>query len=645
MWIECKKIWYNKKLLGGILLLFLLVMGAFLYTVQQKQEKWETWNESTYEEAYVQKEQEYLSSFHASIETVLQQADSMGMVSIFAQADSFSTKNREQTKADFIGLLDVEPELVESPYLEAFFRDTGVHIFVFAAGILFAVSLLEEQKQGLRGMTYASVNGRGRYVIYKMIALLMWTGIVTILFYGGLLAASSLYFEGNIWNCRNMLIQSLSLFGSVPWDMQIGTFLLFYLLERWLAVFFCSFVVWTILYAIDQMLIGIGAIGGLGLFSLGIYLLIDGTHAWNLMHYCNPWYWILGNNFFTEYRNLHLFSHAVNKNLVIFVWMCVVCVLCLAGTVWIGIRRYPCESSNNKVMQCGKHLLQKWKRWKSLWMSGLGINGMEYYKILISQKGILVFVVIVGVFIFQSDFTNVQFSSSQQMYLSFVERYMGIVDEDAERELQELERELHEAEQKYLEEAGRYEAGEISLDAWVGTSMWYNSYEQERIFLKQMTEQTKYLKELKGERGIDGWYINLYAYNHLLGEKNLFMMVLLCFGVVLLCMGAVRVEKKSGMLSLIRGSAFGERVLFRKKVKAAGGLSLLLYLIYSGLEMGTVSYVYGLEGWAAPVQSILKLEWIPIPCSIGMFFVLWHGLKAVGILVLAWMSCWAGYRK
>lgn len=645
MWIECKKIWYNKKLIGGILLLFLLAMGSFLYTVQQKQVQWETWNESTYEEAYVQKEQEYLSNFHASVEAVLQQADSMGMISIFAQSDSFSAKNLEQTKADFTRLLDAEPRLVESPFLEAFFGDMGIHFFVFGAGILFAAVLLEEQKQGLRGMTYAAVNGRENYVFYKMIALLVWTGIVTILFYGGLLAVSSLYFQGDIWICRNMSIQSLSLFGNVPWNLQIGTFLLFYLLVRWMAVFFCSFVVWTILYGIDQMLIGVGAIGGLGLLSLGIYLLIDGTHAWNLFHYCNPWYWILGNDFFIEYRNLDFFSQAVNKNLVIFIWMSFCFFLCLAGAVLVGIRRYPCESSNNKAIQWGKHLLQKWKKWKSSWMSGFGVSGMEYYKILISQKGILVFVIIVGVFVYQSDFTNVQFSTSQKMYLSFVERHKGIVNESAENELEELKVELYEAEQKYLEEAVRYEAGEIPLDTWIGTSMWYQSYEQERIFLEQMTEQTMYLKELKTKRGIDGWYVNLYAYNHLLGENNLFMQVLLCFGIVLFCMGAVRVEKKSGMLSLIRGSALGEHALFRKKVKTAGCLSLFLYLIYSGLEMGTVVYVYGLDGWMAPVQSILKLEWVPISCSIGVFFILWHGLKAVGILALVLGSCWIGGRS
>ena len=645
MWIECKKIWYNKKILACIVLLFLLAMGSFLYTQQQSKVQWETWNETYYEQAYIQKEQEYISGFHAFIEAVLQQADSMGVVSIFAQTDSFSTKNLEQTKKDLIGLLEIEPRLVESPFLEEFFQEKGIHIFVIIASFLFVFVLLEEQKEGLRGLIYATVHGRGNYVLHKITALLVWTGIVTFLYYGGLLAASILFFQGDIGACWNLPIQSLSMFGNVPWKLSIGSFLFFYLLVRWMAVFFCAFVVWTILCFVDQMLIGVGIIGGIALFSSVEYLLIDGTHAWNLLHYCNPWYWMLGNDFFTEYRNLHLFSQAINKNIVIFLWMCVMFFLCLGISVWVGIRRYPCEASNNKIIQYGRNLFKKGRRWKSSWMSGLGITGMEYYKILISQKGILVFVIIIGVFIYQSDFTEVQFSSSQQMYLSFVERNQNTPNQQSEKELQELNTLLQEIEQVYAKEAVRYEAEEITLDSWIGTMIWYESYEQERIFLEQITKQTEYLKNLKEERGFDGQYVNLYAYNHLLSESNLFMLVLLCFGTILFCVGAVRIERKSGMFPLIRGSVLGEQALLQKKVRAVGCLSLLLYLIYSGLEIGTVAYVYGLDGWAAPVQSILKLEWIPIPCSIGVFFVLWYGAKAAGILMLVGVSSWISNRS
>ena len=505
MWMECKKIWYSKKLVGGVLALFLLAMGVFLYDIQQSKVQWETWNESTYEDVYLQREQEYLSNFHASIEAMLQQADAMGMISIFAQTDSFSTKNLEQTKIDFVGLLEIEPELVESPFLEEFFLNEEIHIFAMAAGILFVFVLLDEQKQGLRSMLYVTVNGRGIYVLYKVAALLVWTGIVTILFYGGLLTVSAALFQGDIWKCFNIPIQSLSLFGNVPWKMPIGVFLIFYLLARWMAVFFCSFVIWAILFWIDQMLIGIAIVGGMGLLSLAMNLLIDSTHAWNLFYYCNPWYWMLGNDFFTEYRNLHLFLQAVNKNSVILLWMCVTFLVCLGVSVWVGIRRYPCEALNSKVIQYGRDLLKYVRKWKSLWMSGLGISGMEYYKILISQKGFILFVVIVVVFIYQSDFTNVQFSTSQQMYLSFVERNLGVRNERSEKELQDLEATLQEVEETYAEAAIQYEEKEITTDNWISIIMWYQSYEQERVFLEQMTSQTIYLKHLKEERGIEGW--------------------------------------------------------------------------------------------------------------------------------------------
>lgn len=645
MWIECTKIWYNKRIMGCVLLLFLMEMGSFLYTARQKQIQWETWNGTSYQGAYIQTEQEYLSNFHGETEAVLQQADSMGAISIFAQADSFSAKNLERTKADFEWLLEIEPMFIESPFLDEFFSDGGVHIFVMTAGLLFAFALVDEQKQGLRGMIYSTVNGRGTYVICKIAALLVWTGIVTFLYYGGLLFASSICFEGNIMECLTFPMQSLSVLGNVPWRLSIGDFLLLYMLGRWLAVFFLTFIVWTILFCIDQMLIGAGAIGGMGLLTFGIYMLIDGSHAWNLLRYCNPWYWICGNAFFTEYRNLDVFSQAVNKNTVIVVWMFLGMLLLAAVSFSVGAKRYPCETSKSKVIQYGRRVIQKSRQWQSSWMAGLGLTGMEYYKILISQKGILLLLAIVGVFVYQADFSKVQFATSQKMYFSFVERNTGVPDEASEKELQETETMLEEVEQKYLLDKVRYDAGEITSDEWMGTSMWYASYEQERFFFDQMAEQTLYLETLKEERGIDGWYVNLYGYNRLLSEGSAFMNVLLCFGVVLLCGGMFSIERKSGMIPVIRSSAMGEKSLFVKKRKAAWALSLLLYLILSGLEFGTVAYVYGLGGWGAPVQSIVKLSGFPVPCSIGVFFIMLFLIRGMGIIVLAGAGCFISSKR
>ena len=64
--------------------------------------------------------------------------------------------------------------------------------------------------------------------------------------------------------------------------------------------------------------------------------------------------------------------------------------------------------------------------------------GFEAYKLLVSQKGILLLFVLAVVFIKQADFTDVIESGVQEMYCSFIERYEGVPADASEQELGEL---------------------------------------------------------------------------------------------------------------------------------------------------------------------------------------------------------------
>lgn len=637
--MEVKKVWYKKKIRRGIAVLLLLSVMVFWYHAEQKSMQ-QDWNGVFYAEQYVQTEREHIASFHENVEETLKQANSMGTISIFVQEDSFSTKNLEKTKHDFTRLLEVQPQLIENMSLHEFFMEGSVHIWALLAMALVAYAFLDEDKQGLRAPIFASVNGRGRAVWNKIVALFWCAGVLVFAFYGAQFLASYWYYQGNILEDWKLPMQSLSIFADVPLRLQMSEFLFLYGLVRWLVLFFFGVMIWGVLFWVNHIIIGVGTLGGLGLISFVIYYLIDENNTWNILRFCNPWYWVLGNDFFTGYRNLDIFSEAVNKNTVVFVWVLSSLFVIAVIALWVGMKRYPCEPTKSKWIRWGKRAIQGCKNWKASWMAGLGLTGMEYYKLLISQKGIWVLLVVIFVFVRQMDFTQIYFSTEQKMYFDFIDRNSGVPSEASEKELAEIRALLDEVDQDYQTKELQYEAGELSVEDWIAVSIMYDSYYSERAFLSLLDGQTAYLEKLKTEKDIDGWYVNLYGYNRLLSEESIYIKVLLYFAVMLLSVGLVSVEKKNGMLPLIRGSACGEKTMFRKKLYVVWTLSLLLHAILSGLEFVMVESMYGLGGWGAPVQSILALSEVPIQCSIGTYFILLFLVRAAGIVALSSVACW-----
>lgn len=89
--MEWKKVLRQKKILAVLAVLFVFQIFFFLYSMQEKEEK-------------------------------VNQADSMNVISIFAQEDSFSSRNLELTKKDFEGLLSVRPIAFEDTFLKEFFH-------------------------------------------------------------------------------------------------------------------------------------------------------------------------------------------------------------------------------------------------------------------------------------------------------------------------------------------------------------------------------------------------------------------------------------------------------------------------------------------------------------------------------------------
>ena len=633
--MEWRKVSKNTIIL--LICIFFIQAFFFLYSLNIKEERSHIFGSEPYiqyNDEYIENNKLYIEGYHKSIVDIIERADSMGGISIFATQDSFSQSNLEQTKKDFANVLDVQPTAFNDVFLKHYFDFDYINLFVAIGCVFIALSMVDNKRLGLRSILHSSCNGRGQLVLSKFIAILKWDIVIVLVFYIGNLIISAFKFEGNILGCLSYPIQSVSYFSKLPYEMSIGSFLILYFLFKIFLAFIVSLIAWVIMYCIDNTIISIGVIG---LICAATYIVdsVIGTNSpINHVKYCNIWYLFKDISVFTEYKNLNWFDNAVNKNIFIYLCLVSVSVISLAIGLIVGIKRYPCSSrakNNNSILR----IITKIKRFVASLPEKFSVGMLELYKIFIKQKGVIVVVLLVGLWVSQIDLETIKRTKDQDLYYDFMEKYEGVKDEESERYIRDLENMLTDLDLQYESLSAEYEAGRLTSDEWFNWNSMYINFESERIFLKQIKEQSEYLSNLKTDKDIEGWYVNIYGYNHLFATNDSYGNMALIFAIILICSGLFAVEKKSGTEKIIRSSKEGRLKLFCAKLKIVVTSTLLLFIVGATVEILTIDKLYDLSGWEAPVQSIHMLSFVSFECSIGTFVFILYLAKLFVLICLA----------
>lgn len=640
--IEWAKILKRKKVIGIIIGLLAFQVFLFLYFAQTETD--DIYEEESVvivngEEVTVYEEEDTEQSFRESIEAIINQADAMSSVSIFAQPGSFSYKNIQKTKEDYETLLDVEPVEFDDGFLTKFFDDFLLNGLVVICGIIIAFNLVDENKAGLKCMIFSARDGRGRLTLKKIAALLMWDAVICVLFYGVSLVASCLRYGGSLVSCLGYPVQSVEMFAKLPLVVTIGEFLGIYLIYRIFILFVITLIVWFILYCVEHLLLSVGMIGVIGIISYLTGTVIKSDSPLAFFKYCSLWYLMYDSSFFSEYRNINIFNSAVNKNTAALTADIVVIIFLCAISFAVGTKRYPCPSRMGKVrsffMKAGKRM----QRIYGAALERLSVTGAEWFKALFTQKGILVIAAFVIVIVYQADFGEVLRSGEVDLYYDFMSEYSGLPSEASSEYISDFEAMLAEVDLKYADAEEKYNAGEISFDEYFNYSVLYDTFQSERLFLERIQNQTAYLEDLKEYYGIDGWYVNTFTYSNILAADNSLTDVLLILCVILLCSGIFAGEENCGIVQVMRTARKGRGYVFRRKMGMAVAITLLLYLFSTAMTLAQIVHTYGLETLGAPVQSIEPLVFVPFSCSIGVFIVLLYILRAAVLLVVAAFTC------
>lgn len=570
-------------------------------------------------------EKDYINRYNQNIEDVLQQSVSMNQISIFKVEDGFSKRNIEKTAHDYKKLLETVPVSFDYRGFTALFNYNFVHFFGVICVLVVVFALTDKDEAGLRYMAYAACNGRGRRIFRKLIALMLWCIVLAVALYGSLFLISGIIYGTGYFSALKYPVQSVPAFINVTYRLDIWEFLLIFLLCRCIFLFIIALIAWSVYYFIDNIIIGTAILAGISLTEVLLYSVVKVNSPFCILKYCNLWYQIKDNSFFTEYANLNIFSYPVAKEIVAAVVIIVICMVLSFCSILKAVITYPSVSRHFKIPFSSLTVLLQ---------EHLNSMGFEAYKLLISQKGILLLLVLTFIFIKQADFTVAIKSEIQEMYCSFIERYEGVPDKASDKELEQLGSFLDALAEEYAQAVKSYEAGEIDINTYEEIQYKCSAYQTEQIFYNEIMTQREYLASLKEDKNIDGWYINLYCYNRLFKNRLdlqdfvfIIVMLLLAFGLF----WEEKVSKTDTLLSLCK---YGRHELDRRKDVLLICTTAIMFVIKNVLEIASVYKFYGISGLFAPVQSIQRLTAVPFSCNILQFMVLYLFLKMAVMLLL-----------
>lgn len=604
--MEFKKVIIYKKVFAGITLLCILQLLFFAYLNRNYAKTFHDEN--------------YASDYSDYVGEVIKKAESMSKVGIFYKADSFSKANIEKTLKDYKKLQNVKAVSFDDNFLTAHFQYKELFGFVLIAGILVVFVYKPEKEKGIKGLLYATRNGRGMLAARRLTVIFLWDALIVMTFYASNLICSGMILKGNVFTSLAYPVQSIEIFRNHTVTDTIGIFLLKYCIYKVVVLFAISAILYMLFAIFNNEIIPLGIAVIIGGIQYGMTRLTNDNAVHNILKYCNLYCLASNNTFFSRYKNINLFDKAVSKNVLMagFTGFNII-IASLTGILTSHYKRTYVKGL--KVNIFGR-IIGRIRNFVQLKIP-------ETYKIMWIEKGLIILAVL-GLTVIRSTYFGInEKSKSKDMYFAFMDKYEGIPGCDSEKEIDNLKNVLDEVDAKYQKAEEDFNKGLISDSEYINIQLIMQTYMEDKMFLQEIESQTDYLNESTK----NGWYVNKYKYGRLFKNDNTIVNLVTFAAVVLLCSDIFYYERKKGMNGLLRQCINGRENLFNKKMRYAVLTASAVGIFEIIIEACSAVHGYGAITMRAPVQSLEIFWFIKWNCSIGAFY-LFTCLMRMAIIVM-----------
>lgn len=584
----------------------------------------------------------YLQAYPGYLANILEDKSAISSISIFKKSDSFASENLDKTREDYKKLEGTTVSYGQYAGLTTVLDYDVVHYSLLIYAFILVWAFFEDEKKGLKCIAYASSDGRGKLALRRIAILAGGTVVFTILLYAGLFLCSfALY--GGAGDLGNR-VQSIEMFQTFVFPMTVLEYMVYYVVLHSVLTFVMSLFIWMVLLLCRNRLFStailIVVLAGETILSLSLkeQCAIPILKYGNLYHMINP------VEMLSTYRNYSLFGEIVNSFTVFILLVALLFVVCSGVCIWISVKRKTIASASTLEIAL-KHFTKKISHWYHRILASLSVFGLELYKILVMQKGIL-YIAIWAFLLFSAvDTTEIMSSGGSAAMHEVYDKYSGPDDGRLRNEyLAEQEKILAELDAEYEAACIAYENGDINIDQMDAMESKYSGSMLLRNTVNSVSSQLAYMERVKAETGISVWFMYQKGYKIMLtgdglyagegyGNQETYALYAIVLLVLLLSI-VFSYDRSCGMEKLLYATPDGRHKLFHTKIRVAAFLCLLICIVTYGLELYEIQHTYPLDCFGAPVQSLTFMEKFPLHISIGVFLVLLEVMHFVTLFAI-----------
>lgn len=579
---------------------------------------------------------EYLNGYDSYLNTIQANKAQMLSFSIFNDPNSFSRRNIIKTAEEFEALEGISLTLGADGAIAAFMNYPITDYLLLCALVLTCISFLDERKKGLWSVIHAAPNGRLRLALQRVGILLGVSVIGTLVLCGSnLLIGFSIY--GGL-NDLDRAVQSVELLGKMPLCYTVGQFLLRYLLFKVGATFVVALLLWLLFTVINNMKYTIIIAVCVLVVEYGLYTFLPVQSGWNLFKYFNIFTYISLSDLYTNYLNIDLFRYPIGIRMVS-QFACLPLIL-LLGIVCITVhcRKRPVEEE-----ELLGRFVYTFNRIVDGFLRRFHLLGMELYKTLVIQKGILIVLLFLYLVSRQSFIVIIPVeSSTDAAERQYTAELAGEITDNTVHRIEALQTELNETMTAYEQAKMQYENGEMEYPQYDVFVREAENAEIRSNGLGIVYKRVEELRSLGEQRGFTPWLIDETPYRGTYGreatsnQQSAALTAMLT--IILLLAGSMSYETQSGMNHLLSSTQRGRGKLFCIKIELAAIVSTAVWAVIYGLEFHTFLGICEPNTFEAAVQNLAMVGDFPIICSIGSFLMGVHLFRWLALFTCAMLT-------
>lgn len=497
-----------------------------------------------------------------------------------------------------------------------FQTDIAGLIILFAAA---SVSFMKEKERGEHTFIRTMKKGRGPFIVYKALALLLFTMEVVILLYlENILVACKMYGLGDLNACLQSIHGFIGTGVAANLKQSIVLFLGLKLLVYFMVMLLILFLM-TVCDMPQKLYICLTVImGGSGLAYWGI-----SANSWlSILKYVNIIGFLHTGDMMAVYRNIGLYGFPVSYITVGIVFFIVVGILLFSGTVF-----FFCDQKI--ISHAKRHILPRGKRQRKIRAYHLFYG--ETKKVLYYQRVFLMVIIFAGVIWWNyTPVHSLYEDESDVYYKEYVDQVSGPYTKDSAQKIKQWREERLALEKQIHKEKRKAATDELK-------SIVESGYTKERKRTEGFQVLMDHLGYISGipngglfyERG----YEQLTGYE-MAWKRDAMLALEGVLMVILTVAGIYSREYETGMMRLLRTTSWGREELRSTKVLIGVGIVTVIYGIIYGSEFYRILSAFGTKGWSCSVASMSHMPMYLSGLAVVDYLALILVMRYLGFLLV-----------